>query len=92
VAAGLIVGMLFDGWPDSLLAPARARAAEVAAVALLSALLYASLESLAQSAGWSRAKPQEWTAYAALNALGIGVILHVAVGRRWPLVAGAGQP
>jgi hypothetical protein len=84
VAAGLIVGMLFDGWPDPLLAPAPARVAKLAAVALLSALLYAGLGGLARGADWSRAEPEEWTAYVALNAIGVGVILHVAIGRRWP--------
>jgi hypothetical protein len=86
VAAGLLVGMLLDGWPDSLLAPAPARVAKVAAVALLSALLYAGLEWLARGARWNRAEPEEWTAYATLNAIGLGVILHVAIGRRWPFM------
>jgi hypothetical protein len=76
--------MLLDGWPDSLLAPAPACVAKVAAVALLSALLYAGLEALAQRADWNRAGPEEWTAYVALNAIGVGVILHVGIGRRWP--------
>lgn len=84
VAAGLAVGMLFEGWLDSLLAPARARLANVAAVTLLSALLYAGLRALAYGAGWTRAEPDAWTAYAGLNAIGAGVILHVAIGRRWP--------
>jgi hypothetical protein len=84
VAAGLLVGMLLDGWPEPLLAPAPARAAKVAAVALLSALLYAGLGALARGAEWNRAEPEEWTAYAALNAIGVAVILHVAIGRRWP--------
>jgi hypothetical protein len=88
VAAGLVVGMLLDGWPDSLLSPARARVVKVAAVALLTALLYAGLESLAESARWRRAEPEEWTAYVALNAIGVGVILHVAIGQRWPFTAG----
>jgi hypothetical protein len=33
---------------------------------------------------WTRAEPDEWIAFAGLNALGAGVILHVAIGRRWP--------
>jgi hypothetical protein len=83
VAAGLLVGMLLEGWPDGL-APAAARVAKLGAVVLLSALLYAGLAALAQGAAWSRAEPDEWTAYVALNAISLGVILHVAIGRRWP--------
>lgn len=82
VAAGLVVGMLFEGWPDSRLTAA------VAAVAL-ALLLYLGLEALAHAAGWTVAEPEEWTAYAGLNAIGAGVIMHVAIGRRWPFQARA---
>jgi hypothetical protein len=92
VAGGLVVGMLFEGWLDGLWAPARARVAQVAAVALLSALLYVGLRALAQAASWSRAEPQDWTAYAGLNAIGLGVLLHVGIGRRWPFVASIQKP
>jgi hypothetical protein len=61
----------------------------VAAVAGMAALLYAVLEALAHAAGWTRAAPEEWTAYAGLNAIGAAVILHVAIGRRWPFAAAA---
>ena len=84
VAAGLVVGMLFDGWPASLLPPARARAAQLISVAVTSALLYAGLRVYAHGVGWTRAEPTEWIAYAGLNAIGAGVILHVAIGHRWP--------
>ena len=87
VAAGLAVGMLFEGWLDARPAPARGRAANVAATALLSALLYCGLRALAHVGDWTRAEPEEWTAFAALNAIGAGVILHVAVGRRWPFAS-----
>jgi hypothetical protein len=86
VAAGLVVGMLFEGSLDSLLAPAEARAANLAAMALVSGLLYIGLRALADAGSWTRAEPEEWTAYAGLNAIGAGVILHVAIGRRWPFV------
>jgi hypothetical protein len=77
VAAGLVVGMLFEDWLAS-------GAVALAAVAGLTAALYAGLEAIAGVDVWTRAQPQEWTAYAALNAIGAGVILHVAIGRRWP--------
>jgi hypothetical protein len=84
VAGGLIVGVQFEGWTDSRLDPARSRAAELAALALLSALVYVGLRGLARVGSWTRAEPDEWTAYAGLNAIGVGVLLHVAIGQRWP--------
>jgi len=77
VAAGLVVGMLFDGWLES-------RVVQLIAVAITAALLYAGLLVYAHSVGWTRAEPEEWIAYAGLNAVGAGVILHVAIGHRWP--------
>ena len=29
-------------------------------------------------------EPEDWVAHAGLNAIGAGVILHVAIGKRWP--------
>jgi signal transduction histidine kinase len=43
-----------------------------------------ALTAIADSARLTIAKPDEWVAFACLNAIGLGVILHVAVGRRWP--------
>jgi hypothetical protein len=88
VAAGLIVGVQFEGWTDSVLAPARSRAAELAALALLSAVVYVGLRGLARAGRWTRAEPDAWTAYAGLNAIGVGVLLHVAIGQRWPFASG----
>jgi hypothetical protein len=87
VAAGLVVGMLFEGWLDSLLAAGPARTGAAVAAAGMAALLYAGLQAVAHAAAWTRAEPEDWTAYAALNAIGVAVILHVAVGRRWPFAA-----
>jgi hypothetical protein len=89
VASGLIVGMLFEGWLDSLLSAGRARLADLSAVATVAALLYVALRAYADAVGWARAQPEEWIAYAGLNAIGAGVILHVAVGRRWPFASSA---
>jgi hypothetical protein len=84
VASGLVVGMLFEGALDSRLAAGRARLANVAAVAAVAAVIYLGLKAFADTARWTRAEPEEWIAFAGLNALGAGVILHVAIGRRWP--------
>jgi hypothetical protein len=77
VAAGLAVGMLFEGWLES-------PGANLIAVAVLTVTLLAGLQAIADAGTWKTAKPDEWTAYAALNAIGAGIILHVAIGRRWP--------
>jgi hypothetical protein len=87
VAAGLVIGMQFEGWPDSALPPGRARLAALAAVAIATALIYVGLTAYAHSIDWTRAVPEEWVSYAGLNAIGVGVILHVAIGRRWPFAS-----
>lgn len=87
VAAGLVVGMLFEGWLGSFLAPAGARIAAAAGVAIATALLYVGLRAYANAIGWTTTEPEEWVAYAGLNAIGAGVILHVGIGHRWPFAA-----
>jgi hypothetical protein len=82
VAGGLLVGMLFEGWPG--IADARGRAVTLAAVAAVSAVVYALLTAYADGIDWARAEPADWVAHAGLNAIGAGVILHVGIGRRWP--------
>jgi hypothetical protein len=84
IAAALVVSMLFDNWPASQTHSARQRLVMLAVVATVAAALYAALTAIADSARWTMAKPDEWVAFACLNAIGLGVILHVAVGRRWP--------
>jgi hypothetical protein len=34
----------------------------------------------------AQVSPDEWVEHAALNALSISIILHVAIGRRWPFL------
>ena len=90
VAAGLVIGMLFEGWLDSSLAPASARVVNLIGVALGTVVLYLGLKAYAHANGWTRTEPEDWISYAGLNAIGIAVILHVGIGRRWPF--GTGQP
>jgi hypothetical protein len=84
LTAVLLHGMLFEGLPRSPDHPARDRALTSGLVVLLGAGLYGALTALAHQAQWTTATPEEWVAYAGLNAIGLGVILHVAIGRRWP--------
>ena len=82
VAGGLLVGMLFEGWPG--IEDARGRALTLAAVAVVSGALYAVLSVYADGLRWTRAESADWVAHAGLNAIGAGVILHVGIGRRRP--------
>jgi hypothetical protein len=82
VAGGLLVGMLFEGWPG--VDDARERAVTLAAVAVASAAIYAALAAYADGVELGRAEAADWVGHACLNAIGAGVILHVGIGRRWP--------
>jgi hypothetical protein len=53
-------------------------------VAPAAAALYAAPTAIAHQAHRTTATPEEWVTYAGLNAIGLGVILHVGIGRRWP--------
>ena len=77
VAAGLVVAMLFEGW-------LRGRVVPLAATVALAAVLFAALTAYADSVPFTSATSEEWVAHAGLNAIGVSVILHVAIGRRWP--------
>ena len=83
VAAGPIISMLSEGWLDSPLGTAAATA--------LAAPLCVGVHALAHGAAWTRAEPEAWMAHAGLNAIGVAVILHVAIGPRWPSVALTGD-
>ncbi|GGJ74935.1 hypothetical protein GCM10011583_03020 [Streptomyces camponoticapitis] len=84
VAAGLTVGMLFEGVFSPHLGPARERVATLAASLILGAALYAALTAYADTLDWTKPTSQDWVGHTALNAIGLSIILHVAVGRRWP--------
>jgi hypothetical protein len=79
IAGALLVGMLFEDWPRW----AR-RWGALALVAVVSAALFVLLTPFADTLSWQRATASDWVAHAALNAIGLPVILHVGIGRRWP--------
>jgi hypothetical protein len=77
VAGGLAVGMLFE-------APSGRPLAAAIGALLVAATLFAALSAIAGAFDFTHAEPKDWVAHAALNALAVSIILHVAVGRRWP--------
>ncbi len=87
IAAGLVVSMLFEDAVRPHLSPAWDRVVSVTVIVALAAALYAGLTAYADTLTWTRGTPAEWVAHAALNSLAVSVILHVAIGRRWPFAA-----
>jgi hypothetical protein len=88
LTAVLLRGMLFERLPRSGDHPARERMIMLGTATLTAAALYAALTAIAHQARWTTATPEEWVTYAGLNAIGLGVILHVGIGRRWPFATG----
>jgi succinate dehydrogenase/fumarate reductase cytochrome b subunit len=85
IGAALIVAMLFEGWPAARLRPWPGRALTLALTALTAAVLYRSLAAYADSVHWANATPDDWITTAALGFISAGLILHVAIGLRWPI-------
>jgi hypothetical protein len=81
VAAGLFFGMLLEGWLDPL--------PTLLAALALTAVLTVVLQALADELRFTRATPEEWVTHVGLNAIGVSIILHVAIGRRWPFAGDA---
>lgn len=91
IAAGLLFGMLFEGWLGNL-GPAAERAVLLLATVALAALLAVALQAIANRAMHLTPRAaDDWVGHATLNALAVAIILHVAVGRRWPFPPPADQ-
>jgi hypothetical protein len=88
IAVGLVVGILFEGWLQTRLPPAAERIVALAAVLLLGAALSLALAAYADTVTWTKATGEDWIGHVGLNAIGVSVILHVAIGRRWPFASG----
>jgi hypothetical protein len=79
----LLVGMLFEGWRG--IEDARGRALTLAGVAVAAAVLYVVLTAYADGLDWTRASPRTGSRTpASTRSARAGVILHVAIGKRWP--------
>jgi hypothetical protein len=86
VAAGLMLGMLFEDWLSGRLSTYAERAALLVLTLALAVLLALVLGATADAIPLARVGPDEWVEHAALNALSTSIILHVAIGRRWPFL------
>jgi hypothetical protein len=75
--------MLFEGWLD--------RVATALAALVLAALMAWALHAVAEGLHFTRASADVWVAHVGLNAIGVSIILHVAIGRRWPFVMRVGK-
>jgi hypothetical protein len=84
VAGGLVVGMLFEGALPARLSGAQERALSLGLVFAGSAVVYLLLAWVAGSLDWTRASAPDWVGHVGLNAIGLSIILHVGIGRRWP--------
>jgi hypothetical protein len=93
VAAVLVVAMLFEARPwIRLLSPLPGRTCVLVSALVVAALLYGGLSVYARQVDWVRVTPDDWVGYAAMNALGMSVILHVAIWRRWPVATETPAP
>ncbi|WP_189111110.1 hypothetical protein [Streptomyces camponoticapitis] len=84
IAAILVVAMLFDRWPWTLLTPPPGRTGVVLTSIAVAGLMYWALYSYADTVDWGRLHPDDWVSYS-VSALSMGVILHVAIWKRWPV-------
>lgn len=84
-SAGLVIGMLFEGVFRSHFSRPQERAVTFAATVVLGLLLTVVLLVYARTLSWSEATAEAWVGHVCVNALGLSVILHVAVFHRWPL-------
>jgi hypothetical protein len=63
----------------------------LALTGVVAVVLYFALAAYADGVRWIRATPDDWITTAALSFAGAGIILHVAIGLRWPFAAPGGR-
>ncbi|MEV6374304.1 hypothetical protein [Micromonospora musae] len=86
IAGALLVSMLFDGWPAARPGTGIRQLTVLPLIGLVAVALYFALSAYARGIDWTRTTADGWVALAALNYLALGVVVHVAVWRRWPVV------
>lgn len=87
ITAGLVFGMLFEDWLHHL-SPRAERTTLLLATLTLTALLVVVLDATAGALHLPHVSGDEWVEQATLVAIPTSIILHVAIGRRWPFVSG----
>ena len=86
ISAGLMVALVFEGWPGALLRrPGAGRVVTLVFTAAVAVGLNRALAGYADSVHWVRATANDWVTVAGLAFSAVGIILHVAIGQRWPL-------
>jgi hypothetical protein len=85
IAAGLIFGMLLEDWLARR-SPRVERTALLAATIALTVVLALGLSAVARRLHFTDLTAADWVEHATLNALSTSIILHVAIGRRWPFL------
>jgi hypothetical protein len=90
VAACLVLGMQFEGLRLGDLGPVATRLVFTVAAVVLTGILVVTLRGFAAGMQLQRVTPDQWVVHASLNALAVSIILHVAVGRRWPFRSAPG--
>ena len=86
ISAGLMVALVFEGWPGALLRrPGAGRVVTLVFTAAVAVGLNRALAGYADSVHWVRATANDWVTVAGRAFSAVGIILHVAIGQRWPL-------
>jgi hypothetical protein len=86
ISAGLIVALVFEGWPGAMLRrPDAGRMVTLVFIAVVAVALNRALAGYADGVHWVRATANDWVTVAGLSFSAVGIILHVAIGDRWPL-------
>jgi hypothetical protein len=81
-----VVALVFDGWPGALLSrPGAGRVVTIVLTAAVAVVLNRALAGYADHVHWVRATADDWVTVAGLAFSAVGIILHVAIGQRWPL-------
>jgi hypothetical protein len=84
IASGLLLAIQFEDVLRGRMGASAERGSLLLLTIAATALLAALLEIAAGSMHLTRVHSQDWIEHASLNALSTSILLHVAVGKRWP--------
>jgi hypothetical protein len=90
IASGLLLGVQFENVLRGRLPSHLERSALLLMTIALTATFDGLLSAAADAIHLTRVRSDDWVEHASLNALSTSILLHVAVGRRWPFGAAEG--